>query len=121
MMSDKIFILDEVVVGPGMSAAYRDAYLKHYAPGARERGMALESVWRTPPFDLAEKGATLYFLWSVDGILGWWTMRLGAARVSGEEVSIDEGDEKSGWWLESVRLSISRRRLFLTDYDREQR
>ncbi len=111
-MSDRVYILDEIVVRPGCARTYRDRYLTDYAPGARGRGMHLESVYLTPPLELQEQSNTLHFLWSVADVAAWWAMRLGG----GDRPFDPAGTEKVGWWLEAEELTVSRRRSVMIDF-----
>jgi hypothetical protein len=107
---ERIFILDEIVVRPGQAAAYRSAYRASYVPGAERRGMRLEGAWQSPPGrDYEELPSTLYFLWSVQGVSGWWRMRM-----SRKEDGSDERFEKLKWWQASDRMTIRRKRSLLT-------
>jgi hypothetical protein len=103
MGTSRILIMDEVEVHAGSAGAFHDAYLQRYAPGAKKRGMTLESSWRTPVADIPERPATLYFIWSVPDSQAWWAMRVGT------------DDEKKTWWHSVEDLILRRRRLFLTD------
>jgi hypothetical protein len=117
-MSDKIFILDEIVVPEGQSAKLREAYFTRYAPSARARGMSLEGAWRSPAIALVERHCTLRFLWSVPDVAGWWAMRLGAARAnSALDVPIDGGDEKLAWWAYVDSIATERKRTFMVDIE----
>ena len=104
--TEKVFILDEAVVRPGLAAAYRDAYMARYAPNAKKRGMTLENIWLTPPLELREGSNTVCFLWSVTGAMGWWAMRAGMR----DDASV------SAWWTESDTMTVSRRRAFLSPF-----
>lgn len=107
----RIFILDEIVVKPGLAPAYRQAYREGYMPGAERRGMRLEGAWQNPPGqDFAELETTLYYMWSVDGVAGWWAMRR-----SRTPEGLDERYDKHAWWQESDRMVVRRERKFLTD------
>lgn len=106
----RIFILDEIVVKPGLAADYRRAYGERYMPAAERRGMRLEGAWQTPPGqDFDELPATLYYLWSVEGVAGWWDMRR-----SRTPEGLDERYDKHAWWQESDRMVVHRDRKFLT-------
>jgi hypothetical protein len=106
----RIFILDEIVLKPGQVAAYRDAYRAGYVPGAERRGMKLEGAWQNPPGqDYAELETTLYYLWSVEGVAGWWNMRR-----SKTPEGADERYDKHAWWQENERMVVRRNRKFLT-------
>jgi len=107
----RILILDEIVVKPGQAAVYRAAYESNYMPGARRRGMQLEQSWRHPPLqDIDELPTTFYFLWSVEGVEGWWRMRM-----SRNADGTDERFEKHRWWLQSDLMTLERKRTFLSD------
>ena len=107
---ERIFILDEIVVKPGQAAAYREAYRTGYVPGAERRGMRLEGAWRSPPgLDYDELPQTLYYLWSIEGVDGWWKMRM-SRKADGSE----ERFEKLAWWRRSDRMTLSRKRSLLT-------
>lgn len=115
-MSGKIYVLDEIVIQHSQSARLHDAYIAEYAPAARARGMHLESAWRSPPVELADRPMTLRFLWSVPDIAGWWRMRLGAARADpGLDVEIEGDDQKTQWWRFVDSIAISRKRIFMVD------
>lgn len=106
----RIFILDEIVVKPGLLASYRDAYRSRYRPGAEKRGMALEGAWQSPAgHDYDDLPVTLYYLWSVADAKAWWAMRL-----SRSEDGRDERFDKLAWWEESDRMTLSRKRSTLT-------
>lgn len=114
--ASKIFILDEIVVKPGMSATYRDAYFERYVPGAVKRGMTLEGAWRNPPMDLPEQPAVLYFMWSVKDLRSWWMMRVGADRVNRVAGGYNPTEEKLAWWREADAMTVSRERRMLSDF-----
>lgn len=101
----RIFVLDEIVVQPGRASEYRDFYLAQYAPGARARGMQLESVRMTPPFELTDGANTLQITWSLDHVGAWWAMR-GAA---GADPAVH------AFWHASGAMIVSRSRRFFTD------
>ncbi len=106
----RVFILDEIVVKPGQAAAYREAYEHNYVPAAEQRGMQRVGSWRNPPLqDFDELPTTLYFLWSVAGVSGWWQMRM-SRNADGS----DQRFEKHRWWQESDRMTVSRKRTFLS-------
>lgn len=112
----RVLILDEVVVKPGLAGAYRSAYVERYMPGAERRGMRLQGAWQSPPMrDFDELPTTLYYLWSIDEVAGWWSMRLSRA-PNGD----DERFEKHAWWQESDRMTVSRKRTMLSDQPLER-
>ena len=107
----KVFILDEIVVQPGRAGEYRRAYAVRYVPGAERRGMRLAGSWQTPPGqDFAELAATLFYLWEVDGVEGWWSQRMSKLPDGS-----DERFEKLAWWQESDQMTLSRKRRVLSD------
>lgn len=106
-----IFILDEIVVKPDRAAEYRRAYATRYVPGAERRGMRLAGQWQTPPVrDFAGVPTTLFYLWTVDGVAGWW-----AQRMSKLPDGSDERFEKLAWWQDSDMMTLSRKRRMLSD------
>jgi len=106
----RVLILDEIVVKPGLAARYRSAYRERYMPGAERRNMRLEGAWQNPPItDLDELPTTLYYLWSVEGAEGWWSMRL--SRLPD---GTDERFDKHAWWQESDEMTFSRKRTVLS-------
>jgi hypothetical protein len=112
---ERIFILDEIVVKPGQAAAYRQAYRAEYVPGAERRGMRLENAWQSPPgLDFDELPTTLFYMWSVEGVAGWWRMRL-SRTPEGD----DERFEKLRWWQEAERMTLSRKRTLLSQLPKE--
>ncbi len=115
-MSDKIYILDEIVVAESQLPALRQAYLERYAPAARGRGMLLEGAWRSPPVAIDGRQATLHFLWSVADISAWWGMRLGTARANAKlDVGIEGDTDKASWWRYVDAMAVSRKRTFMVD------
>jgi len=111
---DRVFILDEIVVQPGRTAACRQAYAQDYVPAAERRGMRLEGAWQSPPGDYEELPATLYYLWSVDGPAAWWRMRL-----SRDAHGADERFAKLAWWQAAEALTLSRKRSVLAPQPKE--
>jgi hypothetical protein len=111
----RIFVLDEIVVKPGLASAYSDAYAASYKPAAERRGMRLEGAWQSPPgLDFEEMPATLYYLWSLDDLSAWWRMRLRR-----KDDGSDERFEKHAWWRRSDKMTLSRKRSVLTQIDLE--
>ena len=105
-----ILILDEIVVKPGLVQDYRRAYRARYVPAAERRGMTLAGAWQSPAGrDYDDLPTTLYYLWSVADVAGWWAMRL--SRTSD---GTDERFEKLAWWEESDRMTLGRKRSTLT-------
>jgi hypothetical protein len=115
-MSDKIYILDEIVVRQADRASLATAYMRDYVPSAQLRGMTLEGSWLTPPIELPGREITLFYLWSVAGPAEWWGMRLGQARANPElDVQIEGDEEKTRWWRWVDDRVISRKRRFMVD------
>lgn len=112
-MSDKIYIQDQITVRPGALEAFRSAYLGDYAKQARERGMTLESVRLSPPFEWREGTNTLHILWSVPSVEEWWSMRIGG--VAGRPLDT-AGDNLGDWWASTADLVLNRRRDVLVDF-----
>lgn len=105
-----IFILDEIVVKPGMLRAYRTAYAARYVPAAERRGMRLDGAWQSPAGrDYDELPVTLYYMWSVADVAAWWAMRF-----SRTPDGRDERFEKHSWWLWSDTMAIRRKRSILS-------
>lgn len=103
--TDRIYILDEVMVQPGRAAEYREVYLTRYAPGAQARGMRFESARMSPPVELGKRPSTLQFTWSVADAPAWWAMRFAAL-----------GDPAvHAFWRDTATLVVSRSRRFLRD------
>lgn len=78
------FIVDSLTPLPGEALEVLDRYLAGYAPQAEARGMALRHRWMTPPVLLGSGSSnTLTFVWSVEGVPGWWRARLSAVADPG--------------------------------------
>jgi hypothetical protein len=75
MAAGEVFVIDRVVTRPGCARQFVDAYLTEYAPGARERGMALRHVLVSPPiwFD-DEQFNTITIIWTLPDAQAWWEM-----------------------------------------------
>lgn len=75
MAGGEVFVIDRVVTRPGCARQFVDAYLTEYAPGARERGMALRDVLVSPPiwFDDGQLN-TITITWTLPGAQAWWEM-----------------------------------------------
>ena len=109
--SGRVLVLDEIEVRPGLAADYRRSYRTGYVPGAERRGMRLEAAWQSPPGpEYDGVPTTLFYLWSVDGVDGWWAMRL-SRRPDGA----DERFDKLAWWQEADRMTLRRTRRMLAD------
>jgi hypothetical protein len=97
-----VFIIDAIDAAAGQIPAVRDAYLKEYAPGARERGMELQYDWLSPPLALKEGRSRLTFVWAVAGLDGWWRQRFAG--------NFDPGVE--AFWRRLDPMIIGRERTF---------
>lgn len=74
MNTAKVYVTDTVVTKPGRARDFVDAYLREYAPGARERGMTLERIVVSPPIWFPDESNTVTATWVLDGAEGWWAM-----------------------------------------------
>ncbi|MFE6923475.1 hypothetical protein ACFVAV_20795 [Nocardia sp. NPDC057663] len=74
MNTAKVYVIDTVVTKPGRARDFVDAYLREYAPGARERGMTLERIVVSPPVWFPDESNTVIATWALDGAEGWWEM-----------------------------------------------
>lgn len=102
MSEAQVLIVDRMIVRPGRAREFLALYMDRYAPGARARGMAFESVQISPPMWLAEQSNTLTITWSVKGAGAWWYMS-----------SIGRGDQAvADWWAEADEWVVERDRSF---------
>lgn len=92
-------VLDELELLPGQLGAFLDAFKVDYQPGAEERGMTLQHVWVTPPFERHEGGTTVLLVWQLDGTAGFWTMR-----------SQSGAEEVARWWQRCDSFVVKRTR-----------
>jgi hypothetical protein len=102
---DKVYILDQITPKPGRAKDVAKLYMDTYAPGAKSRGMTLEFSLIAPPMYLENQSNVLYFLWSVEGVGGWWASQM-QSRVD---------DAIGDWWRDLELLIESRRRDFPAD------
>ncbi|GEM31635.1 hypothetical protein NN3_26420 [Nocardia neocaledoniensis NBRC 108232] len=96
----KVYVIDTVVTKPGRGKDFVDAYLRDYAPGARERGMVLERVVVSPPMWLTGESNTVTATWALDGAAGWWAMTW---RGRGDEAV-------RRWWADAAKFVVERTR-----------
>ena len=101
---DSIFVLDELVLRPGMLAPFRAALESQYMPGAQQRGMRLLHTWVTPPVELEMDGTQVVLVWQLDGVAGFWTMR-----------SQSNSPEIAEWWRSCEPFVVSRTRRFAVE------
>jgi hypothetical protein len=74
-----VYVVDRLTAKPGQAKAVFDAYMRDYAPGARERGMVLEQGLLDPAIFRRGDGVNrLTFTWSLAGIQAWYGMRFAA-------------------------------------------
>ncbi|WP_024442279.1 MULTISPECIES: hypothetical protein [unclassified Mycobacterium] len=74
MAGGEVFVIDRIVTRPGLARRFVDRYLAEYAPGARARGMTLQSVLVSPPIWFAGESNTITITWSLPDPLSWWRM-----------------------------------------------
>jgi hypothetical protein len=74
MTPPTVYVLQEITVTAGKGQAFLDAYMKGFAPGARDRGMVLERTLVNPPLWLDDRASTIVFTWAVQGVPGVWKM-----------------------------------------------
>lgn len=67
-------MIDRVVTAPGCAQRFIDAYLSGYAPGARERGMALRDVLVSPPIWFDDRPNVVTITWTLPSAQAWWQM-----------------------------------------------
>ncbi|MEU4808776.1 hypothetical protein AB0H20_06220 [Nocardia fluminea] len=100
MEATKVYVIDTVVTKPGRAREFVDAYLRDYAPGARERGMTLERIVVSPPVWLPDESNTIIASWVLDGAQGWWAMTW--------QGRSDESVRR--WWDRAQELIVERTR-----------
>ncbi|MCB0996988.1 MAG: hypothetical protein KDB21_17965 [Acidimicrobiales bacterium] len=101
-------IIDELVPHPGRADDVVALLLRRYAPGAAERGLTLEHVWRSPPADLVADGIRLTIVWSVPDAAAWWRQR----GLAGQDPSV------VAFWADLDELLVSRDRRVCEELDR---
>jgi hypothetical protein len=70
---ETIYIMDCITPHPGRGAEVLYHYLENYVPVGEERGLTLRHKWVSPPVWLkGNQTNTLYFVWSVTGVAGYW-------------------------------------------------
>ncbi len=103
-----ILIIDAIVARPSQARAVYAAYMAHYAPDARARGMTLRHRLIAPPLELGSEAAnTLTFIWSVADVAAWWKARLTAASTA----------SVVRFWQELEPLIVSRERRCHAEMD----
>lgn len=101
MTGGMIWVVDEVETRPGMGAAFLDAYLTHYAPGAEARGLRLAHRMVEPAMWLDDAPNRLLLVWEASDAGAVWAAKHQA-----------RGDAAvSRWWTdEAPAFLLSRRR-----------
>lgn len=99
-------VLDELEIMPGQLDDFLAAMRADYQPGAEARGMTLEHVWITPPFERPEGGTTVILVWHLAGAAGFWAMR-----------SQSSTDEVASWWRRCNAFIVSRTRRIAAEWD----
>ncbi len=98
-----VYMMDEITVKPGLLKEYVEAYNREYVPGAKARGMKLVGSWVTPPLELEGESNSVFILWAMDGVAGFWAARKG----SGADPKVQ------AWWEKAEPWQVSRTRKFL--------
>ncbi len=95
----EVHILDEIVLQPDELHTVLQLLEKDYLPGlAGRHTLSLAQRWVSPPVRLGEQPNTLWLLWKVENIYGYYTMR-GTA-----------GPEVIAFWAAVDKLCLQRRR-----------
>lgn len=102
MGDGQVFVIDRVVTRPGCARRFVDAYLAEYAPGARERGMALRDVLVSPPIWFDDRANTVTITWTLPNVQAWWEMTWAGRSDPG----------LGEWWSQSSELVQERSRSF---------
>lgn len=72
----KVHILDEIVLDPDSIEKVLQLLEDEYLPGLTERRtLSLQQRWVSPPVQLDAKTNTLWLLWEVSDVYGYYTMR----------------------------------------------
>lgn len=100
-----IGILDQIEVRAERLPALQKLVTETYLPGAQARGMTQVRSWVSPPVAVVGAPNTLWVLWEVVDIGGWWNMR---SRAGADPALVS-------YWAEVDRLCTSRDRHYLTD------
>ena len=74
MADAEVYVVDRVTTRPGSAREFVDAYLHGYAPGARERGMALRHILVSPPIWFSDRPNVVTITWSLSSPRAWWEM-----------------------------------------------
>lgn len=102
-----IYFLDQITPKPGQAEAFFKFYMETYAPAAQARGLKLEHTWINPPIWLeGAQSNTLFIIWSVEGVAGYWKVMAAPASLDGST---------SHWWRDADPMIETRSRLVLSD------
>jgi len=100
----KVHILDEIVLDPGNIAPVLQLLEDGYLPGlAARQTLSLLQRWVSPPVQLDAQSNTLWLLWEVSDLYGYYTMR-GTA-----------GEGVLRFWAAVDDLCLQRRRHVMGD------
>jgi len=100
MADQEVFVIDRVVTRPGCARQFVDRYLAEYAPGGRERGMALRDVLVSPPIWFDDQSNVVTITWALPSAQAWWEMTWKGRH-----------DRSLGqWWEDIAELMVSRTR-----------
>lgn len=94
-----IYVIDRIETRPGFGQELCERYLSEYAPVAERRGFTLLHRWVAPPLWLGGgQGNVLTFVWTVQGVAGFW-----------EYARQARTDPGSGDWWREVEPMIAQR------------
>lgn len=74
MSEGQVFVIDRVVTKPDRAKEFIDRYVAEYAPGARERGMALRDILVSPPVWFRDQANVVTITWHLPSAQAWWEM-----------------------------------------------
>lgn len=100
MSGTKVYVVDRIIARHGCAQQLLEKYMADYAPGARRRGMVMESVLVSPPLWLDDESNELTITWTVLGAPGWWNM----TRAGRGDNSVRQ------WWAEAESMIVERHR-----------
>jgi len=108
MSAERVYIIDRITVKPGQGEAFARACRERYQPGAEARGMRLELNLVAPPLWLQDQANTLLYVWSVEGVAGYWGMSFQGRQ---------DPALQDWWWQEAAPLIESRERWVAASLD----
>lgn len=74
MADTEVYVIDRVITRPGSTREFVEAYLRDYAPGAKDRGMTLRGVLVSPPIWYDDEPNVVTITWSLPNARAWWEM-----------------------------------------------